>query len=381
VARRAAAADRLAEVLTRRQLPGIVLTGPAAVAWASAGGSLPVDRTANVDPVWWAVAPDQPPIAVSTDVEGARLRMEALRGVEVVTTGWWDPQDLVTAAAKALGASADELGSDGHPAFGHDVSHDLVAIRLTLSDAEQAALRRLGHDAAAAVEEAVRHWRPGDTDLDVAATIAAAVERIGARAPVLLVGGDERVEQFRHPVAVGAPMHRLVMAVLVAEREGLHVACTRYAATTINDDLATGLALSQQVHRAVLAAHGTAPVSVGSVVTALADAYRAAGHADAWREHYQGGPIGYAQREFELAPGQEDSPWWDHLIGPGTAVAWNPSLAGGAKDEDTYLLTDLGPELITTTGQWPTDDHSLPRPAVWRTDQTRSAASRSARDH
>jgi hypothetical protein len=46
-------------------------------------------------------------------------------------------------------------------------------------------------------------------------------------------------------------------------------------------------------------------------------------------------------------------------------VAWNPSLPGGAKDEDTYLLGADGPELVTATGAWPlADDAGLPRPAV-----------------
>jgi antitoxin VapB len=96
----------------------------------------------------------------------------------------------------------------------------------------------------------------------------------------------------------------------------------------------------------------------------------AAGYANAaapgqWRAHYQGGPIGFGQREFEIAPVQSDSPWWSEAISAGTAMAWNPSLPGGAKDEDTYLIGASGLELVTTTGEWPTvDDDDLPRPAV-----------------
>jgi hypothetical protein len=48
-------------------------------------------------------------------------------------------------------------------------------------------------------------------------------------------------------------------------------------------------------------------------------------------------------------------------------VAWNPSLPGGAKAEDTYLVTDGGLERLTTAPGWPSeDDDELlpPRPAV-----------------
>ena len=80
--------------------------------------------------------------------------------------------------------------------------------------------------------------------------------------------------------------------------------------------------------------------------------------------------MGYRQREFEIAPGQVDSPWWFRPVAVGDAVAYNPSLAGGGKIEDTFLVTDDGPELLTTTNDWPTTASALssgrviPRPAI-----------------
>jgi hypothetical protein len=47
------------------------------------------------------------------------------------------------------------------------------------------------------------------------------------------------------------------------------------------------------------------------------------------------------------------------------AVAWNPSITGGAKSEDTALVTGDGVEVISRTpdlGEIETD--GLPRPAI-----------------
>ncbi len=78
---------------------------------------------------------------------------------------------------------------------------------------------------------------------------------------------------------------------------------------------------------------------------------------NAWEGHYQGGPIGYGQREFEIAPCQTDSRLvvGSHLFRY-RDLAFNPSLPGGAKDEDTFLVTADGIELITTTHDWPAAD-------------------------
>ena len=73
---------------------------------------------------------------------------------------------------------------------------------------------------------------------------------------------------------------------------------------------------------------------------------------EAWREHFQGGPIAFEQREFELAPPQTDSPFWNVACRADCAVAWNPSLRGGAKIEETYLVRNDSVELITNSGEW-----------------------------
>jgi antitoxin VapB len=90
----------------------------------------------------------------------------------------------------------------------------------------------------------------------------------------------------------------------------------------------------------------------GDSVLALASGYEVIGQKDAWRQHFQGGPIGFEQREFELAPPMTSSAFWSLDRREGTAIAWNPSLAGGAKIEETYLIGDEF-ELVTQTPDWP----------------------------
>ena len=110
---------------------------------------------------------------------------------------------------------------------------------------------------------------------------------------------------IRWPTAAGRGIR--VMAVLVARRDGLHVALTRHAATTVDPDLERGLAACRTIHRGVLAACRPG-AAFGDALEALAAGYAAAGARDEWRAHYQGGPIGFGQREFEIAPCQTDEP-------------------------------------------------------------------------
>jgi Xaa-Pro dipeptidase len=350
---------------------GLVLTGPAAVAWACGGVAPPVDRTAAVDLVW-AVFTTAGAALITTNVEADRIRDEygpAEHGfTDLVAVPWQDAAAFVTAAEQLAGAPAARLAADGHPAFGLDASEDLIALRLVLSAPEQDELADLGRAAADALQSALLSWRPGERDLDIQGRCAAQVEGAGADVPVLIVGGDDRLARYRHPMAVGAPVSHLVMAVVVARRGGLHVAATRFATSGPLD--ATYADLRRRVlaiEDAVLSA-SIPGATYGTALAALDAGYARAGAPGGWAGHYQGGPIGFAQREFELAPGQAGSRWYREPIAPGHAIAWNPSLPGGAKAEDTYLVTAAGQlERVTHAPGWPAepdDGRQWPRPAV-----------------
>jgi Xaa-Pro dipeptidase len=301
---------------------------------------------------------------VVNSVEVERIRAENDLdglGVDVVEAPWYESRGSRDAVERVVGAPLNTCLTEDD----EEVAFDLTSARLALGDAEIAILTALAVAATDAVEGAVRAWRPGvSTDRDVAAEVVAGLERAGADAVCLIVGGDDRVREYRHPLAVGATVDELLMVVVVARCQGLHVALTRTAATRADPKLEWLMARCDDVHRSV--SEMTRPGATwGEVYGALGDAYLRIGSPDAWREHYQGGPIGYAQREFELVPTSTSSPWWGVPLERSTAVAFNPSLTGGAKIEDTYLVDDSGPRLVTDSGSWPRRDGPRSGAALW----------------
>jgi Xaa-Pro dipeptidase len=343
--------DRMAEAGWR----GVVLTHPGSLAWLTAGFEDPIERGAPSGLVWAVVTADAA-VLVTTNVELPRLRAEAeldALGLEAVAVSWAADDGLVVGAEQAAGAPRTALAADGHPAFGIDAADDLTALRLCLHPSERERLRTLGADTARGLEDAVASWRPGDRDLDLSAGIAGRLEADGIFAACLLVGGDERVERFRHPVAIGARMRRHAMAVVVGSRGGLHVALTRFAcAGPAAPGLRTAHRAAHVVEARMLAACRPG-ATYGDVFEASLAGYAEVGEPEAWRDHYQGGPVGYRQREWEIAPDQRESRWFTTPVVAGHAVAFNPSVAGGGKAEDTFLVSSDGPQAVTDTGRWP----------------------------
>jgi Xaa-Pro aminopeptidase len=348
--------------LDHRGIEALVLAGVDTVAWLSGGLTNPIERGAAVSPLWLVVTREHV-AAVTTNVERPRIEAEAKLDeldISLHDTPWFERDAFVGAAEELAGRERSLLASD-LAGFGSRCDEDLVALRLQLLEPEQERLALLGRNAAAALEEALREWRPGEPDRDTQARIVERLERTGAFTACLIVGGDERVERFRHPLACGAPTTRFVMAVVVAERGGLHAAATRFAAAgplpeRVRDARAAALAVESEMLKACC--RGS---TYGDVLVACERAYAEVGRPGAWREHFQGGPVGYRQREFEIAPTQTGSRWFATPVEPGHAVAWNPSVRGGGKSEDTYLVEDGGLRRLTDSGDWPLSDG---RPAV-----------------
>lgn len=338
------------ELLDRRALPAAVLSTSGPVAWLTGGVTNRIEPGNPASPLWLVVTSSSV-AAVTTNVERPRLAAEsglAALGIDLHEAPWYDAGGHERLAEEIAEAPRERIGG-----LGVDVDDDLVELRLALSSPEVERLTALGADAAAALEGALRQWAPGQRDFDVQAQVAERLEQVGAFGACLIVGGDERVERFRHPLAAGEQMHRLVMAVVVAERHGLHAAATRFAcAGGLGDGVRTARAAALAVEEDVLDACNPG-ATYGDVLLALDKAYADAGHQGAWAGHYQGGPVGYRQREFEVVPSQTDSRWFDTRIEEGHALAWNPSVAGGGKAEDTYLVGGGGLRRLTDTGAWP----------------------------
>lgn len=93
---------------------GLVLTGPAAVAWACGGVAPPVDRTAATDLVWAVFTPDGSAALITTNVEADRIRDEygpAAHGfAELMIVPWQDAVAFVQAAERFAGRAGRPAG-------------------------------------------------------------------------------------------------------------------------------------------------------------------------------------------------------------------------------------------------------------------------------
>lgn len=330
--------ERLRQLMERRRVDAVVLRRPANFAWYTGGADTKVDHVATEGVADLVVQGDSQLVLTST-IEAPRMRAEQTPELEVVAYPWHE--DRFAALRGVIGGA--RVGSDlGLPGTA-DLSEEIAALRRKLDADAIESLRAVGADASAAMAEAAAAVEAGMTEHEAAAALAAACRRRGLTATVLLAAADDRIALHRHPVPVGATIERRAMLVASAERGGLYANLTRIVELDESD---AELTRRQRACDEILARMRNEATQAGDT---LAEAFAAcrrfyaeAGFPGEWRLHHQGGLTGYASRELIATPATHA------VIQPGQAFAWNPSVTG-AKAEETFVLTDQGPELVAGT--------------------------------
>ncbi|SEO66623.1 Xaa-Pro aminopeptidase [Halogranum amylolyticum] len=355
--------DRLDAYLDEHDLEAVWFARPNSFAWLTGGDNV-VDAAGDVGVA--AAGYDGDLHLVTDNIEAPRLVDEEVPDEFAVETVQWYESSLAEAVANTSSTpAAADFDVPGFEAV------DASSLRQPLTDNDVAVYRELGRDAADAVESVARELEPGDTEHEVAAALRVALSARDINAPVVLVGGEERAQQYRHYTPQVAELGGYALLSVTAERNGLCASLTRTvafdppewleerheAATTVD---VSALAATREVARQGGAA--------GDVFSAVQDAYDAVGFDGEWEHHHQGGAAGYAGREWIATPTSDDP-----VYAP-MAYAWNPTVQG-AKSEDTVLVTDDGFEILTSTGDWETQtvesvdgDVALDRHAILRLD-------------
>jgi len=341
---------RVVRVAEGAGLGGLLLAGHHNIAWLTSGRGNRIDASREAGTQRLLITADGRRFVLANTIEMPRLLAEALDGLdyEPVEYPWADDQDPSFAVRKAKEIAGDAIGADWPLPGTTPMEGAISRARHLLTDTELARYRALGRDAGEAVGKLCGTLKPGDDERDIQRRLWDAAASIRARAIVALVGSDERLRRFRHPVPVATTWRHVVMVALCAERDGLVVSLSRIVASHPSPDLLERTRKTADVFKRLLDATRAGATAATLYATAAA-AYAEVGFPGEELKHHQGGAIGYRAREWVAHPASQE------VVQARQAFAWNPTITG-TKIEDTALLIDGRIEMLTSTPGWPAID-------------------------
>jgi len=355
--------ERLCRLCQKHGLEALLLNRASSFAWATCGAASYVN-TASTTGAASLLITLKGRYVLTNNIEATRLEKEeklAEQGWELRVSPWHAAQDEVAALAGGM-----KLGADSALPGAKDLSADVSRLRADLLPEEGQRFRRLGQQCAQVMDAAIRRVRPGMTEYQIAALLAAEAQGRGVQAIVDLIATDERIFSFRHPLPTGKLLERYAMLVLCGRQWGLVASISRLVHFgPLPEEIRHKAQAVAYVDAAMIQA--TRPGrTLGEIFARTEAAYAESGFPGEWKLHHQGGPAAYEPREFVAVPGSQDQ------VTAGQAYAWNPSITG-SKSEDTILVGETGNEILTRIDGWPSytvqvDGATFERPAILEVD-------------
>ena len=344
--------ERLQKMLVAENLGGILINAQHNFAWLTGGKSSGINLSIENGACFLLVRSDGKRFVLANNIEMPRLLTEEIfaEDFEPVEFAWQEEKsagDFIIQKARSLLSDNRNLASD---LFLNDrirpVENLIARCRYELTVDEIQRYRTLGKDAGQAIGKLFENIKPSETEIEIARKTRDALTVCDINSVVTLVGADERIEKFRHPVPTVNEWKKVLLIGVCVKREGLIVNLSRLVcAGKVSADLRRRTEAAAYVFAKLLSATVTGK-SGAEIYRIAADAYAEKDFANEIRLHHQGGATGYKTRDWVIHPTSGET------VFPNQAFAWNPSITG-TKIEETALVSGDKIELITATPNFP----------------------------
>ena len=339
-------------MLAAENAGGVLLNAQHNFAWLTGGKSNAINKSAENGACFLLVRGDGKRYVLANNIEMPRLLSEEISAddYEPIEFSWQAEKasgDFIIEKAVSLLGENKNLASDLSLNARVKPSENLIArCRYELTRTEIERYRALGKDASRAVSDLIKTINAGETEIEIARKTRNELARFNIDAVVTLVGADERIERYRHPVPTSNIWRKSLLVAVCAKRAGLIVNLSRIVSIgAISDELQRRTEAAAHVFAALLDRTRIGAAGAELYQTA-ANAYREKNYESEINQHHQGGATGYKTRDWVVHPQSSETVFHNQ------AFAWNPSITG-TKVEETALVSGDGVEIITESADFP----------------------------
>lgn len=337
--------SKIIGLLEKKKLDGILISNQGNFSWFSDGGRGHVAMASESSVGSFFITKDDV-FLITNNIEAQRLKEEELSSIDftIKEHPWYDNSQrdqIIESLCKGK-----KVGSDTYAEGMVDVAQDISDLRYILTETEASHYKELGKNCGEAIGKVCKAMKPGLSEFEIAGMMASELYSREITPIVLLIAVDDRAERYRHPLPTAKCVNKYGMIVICGRKYGLVASVTRlFHFGKLSDEL-------RRKHDAVVEVDATfiaetrPSVALNDIFSKAQKMYADKGFSGEWTFHHQGGPAGYAPRDYVATPSNTSK-----VLRP-QAFAWNPSIKG-TKSEDTIITTDGKPEIITATPDFP----------------------------
>ena len=354
--------ERLSKYLEERDLEGAVFTRRSNFSWLTCGGRNKIVDCLD-DGGATLLFHKGKLYLFTTNIEMERMKDEEINDlnlIDCIPYMWFKADEFQKRIAEIVDLT--KIRQDSRILKGVDFLDDeFNKIKLCLTGPEKTRYKELGRVSTKCMTETCRDIKKGMTEFRVQAILSDHLISEGITPWIILIGSDERLFNYRHPVPTGKEIKNYVMVVVGAMKWGLIASITRlvYFGKPPDEILKARDIITRVDANMILSSRPGIRYSL--VINNEIKESKEHGLETEWHNHHQGGPGGYEGRFFLVTPETRD------MIEKNHAIAWNPSMRG-FKSEDTFIVGEDKNLIITRDESWPALEVNMENGKILRSD-------------
>ena len=330
--------------LKKKNLDALIINRQDNFSWFTSGGDSHVFSSSEQGAAFIVITKNRKYLC-AYPMDGYRIMNEEIKncGFELKTTNWYEDNPL-TLAKKLI--KGKKVGSDIIINKAEFLSNELVDLHYPLTDLEVNRYIWLGKKCDEYFANIAMEVKPGQTEYQVGAVVLKEFYRNGISIDVLIIGSDERIFKYRHPMPTNKKIDKYVLLAVSVKKWGLHANISR-------------LIYFGKPPAEILNKYRAACIIQASIIDFLKPGmlfkdvfefikkqYKKLGYPEEWKKHYQGAITGYITADLFALLSE------DKKARSNQTFTWIVTITG-VKSEELSFLNEEKAKFLSVAGHWP----------------------------
>lgn len=317
-------------------------------AWISCGGTNKILNTSECGSCLLFISKNER-IIIAYSMDGQRIIDDELNGLgfDLLELKWFEG-DIYKTASNLL--KNKKAISDVYLEGADFKLMDLYSLHYPFTENEIEKLKWLSEKAEIIIYETAKKIKPGLSELEAEKILIKESADNGITVAVCLIGSDERISMYRHPLPSIKKINKMVMLAFAFRKWGIFAPVTRmiHFGDDIEDSIKTKYEAICTIEANVfsMCRPGTKFTDILKKQKSL---YKELGFEEEWKNHFQGGLTGYLGNDPTQCFNEKAK------IIKNQPFNWYITVTG-VKVEEVFLSTG---ELLTSNGLWPLKKYAI----------------------
>jgi Xaa-Pro dipeptidase len=342
--------DRVLNYLDSKEYDGAVIGRRDNFAWFTCGGENKVLNFSDFGFSYLLITKDKIQL-ISQIMDGQRVIDEEMSGfdIEYVPLKWFEDSKedkiLKLTSGKNLLSDVPLAGCKYSP-------KEFYSLHYPLTPLEIERLRWLGSKTERIIRNVSDSISSGMSEIEIAGMLLGEYGRSGIECEVLMIGSDERISKYRHPLPTDKKVEKFVLVHPAVKKWGLHANVTRLVS------LEKVIPEIQKRYDAACRIAGEVILSCkqgtkfSSILERQKYLFENFGYKDEWEKHYHGGISGYLLADATVGMDPDLS------VISNQAYDWFITITG-VKVEELSINANNNIEVTSINGAWPVKEYEI----------------------